>query len=131
VCLQNPIAIAWAASALAFALAFVSWAFITVKLENAPPPLKGYFLLGLFAFGIGLIVQFVYGSLLYIVLKRLDWISLPIVLLAYLAPVIAFSWHASETTNDIVGTIPWLVFALIVGFVSWFFAAMAGINAQS
>jgi hypothetical protein len=45
--LQNPIIVAWVASALAFALAFVTWAFITVKLENAPPPLKGYFLLGL------------------------------------------------------------------------------------
>ena len=76
-------------------------------------------------------MQFFYGGLLYLVLKRLDWISLPIILLAYLAPVIAFSWHASETTNDIVGTIPSLVFALIVGFVSWLFAAGAGINAPS
>jgi TRAP-type mannitol/chloroaromatic compound transport system permease small subunit len=76
-------------------------------------------------------VQFVYGGALYLILKRLDWISLPIVLLAYLAPVIAFSWHASDTTNDIIGTIPWIVFALIVGLVSWFFAAGAGINMPS
>ena len=95
------------------------------KLENAPPPLRGYFLLGLFAFGGGLIVQLIYGGILYIVLKQLGWLSLPIILLAYLAPVVAFSWHASDTTNDLLGTIPWLAFALIVGFVSWFFAVSA------
>jgi hypothetical protein len=112
-------------------LAFVTWAFITIKLENAPPPLRGYFLLGLFAFGAGLFVQLIYGGLLYLVLKRLEWINLPIVLRVYLAPVVAFSWHASETTNDIVGTVPWILFALIVGVVSWFFVASAGINAPS
>jgi TRAP-type mannitol/chloroaromatic compound transport system permease small subunit len=69
-------------------------------------------LLGLFAFGGALIVQLIYGGILYVVLKRLDWLNLPIILLAYVAPVIAFSWHASDTTNDIVGTIPWIVFAL-------------------
>jgi hypothetical protein len=66
---------------------------------------RGYFLLGLFAFGSALIVQLVYGGILYVALKRLDWLNLPIILLAYVAPVIAFSWHASDTTNDIVGTI--------------------------
>jgi hypothetical protein len=104
--------------------------FITTKLESSSSPFEGYFRVFLFALSIGLVGRLTYGGLLYLVLKRLDLLSLPIILLAYLAPVLLFSWHASDTTNAILGTIPWVVFALIVGFVSWLFATNTGIGAS-
>jgi len=71
--------------------------------------------------GLGLVVQLGYGGLLYFLLTLTGMWSLWTVTLAYLIPVILFSWAASDTTNDLIGTIPWLVFALIVAVVSWYF----------
>jgi hypothetical protein len=77
---------------------------------------------GVFALLAGLIVQLVYGGLIYFILTRTGLWNVWTVLLAYVVPVVAFSWRASDTTQDILGTIPWLVFALILAAVSWFFA---------
>jgi hypothetical protein len=116
----------WLASALAFSVAFVAWMFVTVWLEGSIPPKPvGVVRPGLFAFVIGLIVQFGYGGLIYVTLTRTGLWNLWTVSFTYLLPVVLFSWHASDTTQDILGTIPWLAFALIVAVVSWFFAPAA------
>jgi hypothetical protein len=112
----------WLASSFAFAVLFVAFMVVTVWLEtSAPPPpimvIRGA--LGFFA--LGLVIQFAYGGLVYIILTRAGLWNVWTVLLAYLLPVALFGWHASDTTQDILGTIRWLVFALIVSLVSWFF----------
>jgi hypothetical protein len=113
----------WLASALAFSLMQVAWMFVTFGLEISalPPPItvvRG--VLGFFA--IGLVIQFVYGGLVYVILTQAGLWNVWTVSLAYLLPVALFGWHASDTTQDILGTIRWLVFALVVAVVSWFFA---------
>jgi len=119
------LAVAWLASAFAFSIAFVGWMFVTVWLEGSVPPGRfGILRLGLFAFGAGLIVQLGYGGLIYVFLSRTGLWNVWTVAFAYLLPVALFSWSASDTTNDILGTMSVaLCFALIVAMVSWFFAS--------
>jgi hypothetical protein len=76
----------------------------------------------LFALVLGLIFQPAYGGLVYFILTRAGLWNSWMVSLAYLLPVILFSCLGSDTTQDLLGTIPWLGFALIVVVVSWFFA---------
>jgi len=121
--LPSHLILAWLASALALSVVFVAWMFITIKLEGSPPPLKGYFRVGLLAFGAGLAIQLLYGGLIYFALSRFGLFHWWAVVLAYLVPVVLFSWRASDTTQDILGTIPWLAFAVVVALVSWFFAS--------
>lgn len=120
--------VAWAASALAFGLAFVGWVVITGVFEDAPPPLKGYMPTFLVAFGAGLLVQFIYGGFLYVFLRWCGIYYLWIVVLAYLAPVVFYSYYTSDTYQDLIGSIPWLVFALVLAVVSWTFASRTTSN---
>jgi hypothetical protein len=115
--------VAWFASAVAFSGAFLFWMFLTVRLEGGvlPQPL-GIIRGGLFAFVLGLIFQFGYGGLVYVILTRMGLWNIWTVSFAYLLPVILFSYLASDTTQDLLGTIPWLVFALIIAMVSWLLA---------
>jgi len=110
----------WLASALAFTIAFICWMFVTVAIEESQPPQPiGIFRLVLFALGASLIVQFAYGGLVYLVLTRLHAWNFWTVSLAYLLPVVLFSWRVSDTTVDIMGTLPWLCFGLLVAVVTW------------
>lgn len=118
--MPNHLLLAWLAPALAFSLMFVAWMFVTVTLEGAVPPLKGYFRVGLLAFGSGLIIQLIYGGFLYITLFRAGLLQWWAVLIAYVLPVLLFSWWASDTMQDILGTLPWLVFTTVVALLSWF-----------
>lgn len=68
--LPNPIIVAWVASALAFALSFVGWAFITIKFEN-PPATQRLFLARAVRVRSRVDRALIYGGILYIVLKHL------------------------------------------------------------
>jgi hypothetical protein len=119
---MSPLVSAWFFSALAFSIAQVGWMLLTFWLQGGLPPAPiRVFRVGLVMLGLGLVVQLGYGGLLYFLLTLTGMWSLWTVTLAYLIPVILFSWAASDTTNDLIGTIPWLVFALIVAVVSWYF----------
>ena len=122
--LSGHLAVAWLASAFAFSLSFVVFMFVTAQLEGAHPTLRGYFRVGFLAFGAGLLVQLVFGGFLYIVLSRIGLFRWWAVVLAYVVPVALFGWYVSDTTQDLLGTIPWLLFALIVALVTWFFASV-------
>jgi hypothetical protein len=112
--------VAWLASAIAFSGAFISWMFLMVRMEGGVLPQPLYIFRGaLFAFALCLVFQFGYGWLVYAILTRADLWNIWTVSLAYLLPVILFSYVGSDTTQDLLGTIPWLVFALIVALVSW------------
>jgi hypothetical protein len=116
------LAVAWFASAFAFSIAFIAWMFISLWLDGRVWLVPSNAVhVGLFGFSACLIFQFAYGSLTYFMLSRAGIWSVWTVLLAYLLPVVLFSWSATDTTQDILGTIPWLVFAVIVGFVTWIF----------
>jgi hypothetical protein len=116
---------AWLFSSAAFAVAFVAKPIVYTWFEHHPLlvyPLKSFRLL-LLAFGACLIFQLVYGGLTYLILTRTGVWSLWTIMISYLAPVLLFSYFASDTPKDVVGTIPWIVLALIVAVVSWFFAS--------
>jgi hypothetical protein len=96
---------------------------LMARIEGGVQPQPLYIVRGgLFALVLCLIFQFAYGGIIYAILIRTDQWNIWTVSLAYLLPVILFSYLASDTTQDLLGTIPWLVFALIVAVVSWFFA---------
>jgi hypothetical protein len=40
-----------------------------------------------------------------------------------LAPVVVLGWMFSHTRSDLLGMIPWIVFALLLAGVSWFFVS--------
>jgi hypothetical protein len=113
----------WLASSFAFSLMLVAWMFVTSWLEASALPHPVIVVrLALGAFAVGLVIQFAYGGLVYVILTRAGLWNVWTVSLVYLLPVALFGWHAGDTTQDIFGTIRWLVFALIVALVSWFFA---------
>jgi hypothetical protein len=61
----------WLASSLAFSLMQVAWMFVTIWQETSalPPPIMVVRrTLGLFA--LGLVIQFAYGGLVYVILTR-------------------------------------------------------------
>src|SRR5262245_27523869 len=92
--------IAWVVSAFV-GLAVCFLALVTVgaisevyRWGRIPDPNALLFPLGLFpagvyacAFGVLLVLQLAYGSLVYFVLRRLGLLNLPLVLLAYLVPI--------------------------------------------
>jgi hypothetical protein len=113
--------ITWLASSFAFALMIVAFMFVSVWLDTSAPPPPMTVVRGVLGFlALGLVIQFAYGGLVYVILTRAGLWNVWTVSLAYLLPVALFGWHASDTTQDILGTIRWLVFALIVAVVSWF-----------
>ncbi len=114
--------VAWFASAIAFSGAFLSWMLLMARMEGGvlPQPL-GIVRVALLPLVLCLIFQFVYGGLVYVILARPGLWNIWTVSLAYLLPVVVFSYRHSDTTQDLLGTIPWLAFALIVAAVSWFF----------
>jgi hypothetical protein len=115
--------VAWFASALVLSGAMLTWMFLTAWTEGAVLPLPlGIVRGGLFALVLGLVFQFGYGGLVYVILTRTGLWNIWTVSLAYLLPVVLFSYHANDTTQGSLGTIPWLVFALILALVTWFFA---------
>ena len=94
------------------------------KHEGGPlPPLLGLLSTTLGIFGAALVVQIVYGGLIYAVLFRWGGLQLWLIVLAYIVPVALFDWTASDTTADIEGTIRWIGFAFLVAVVFWFFAS--------
>jgi len=115
--------VAWFASAIAISGVFLSWMFLSAWIEGAVLPQPLYIVRGaLFGLKLGLIFQFGYGGLVYVILTRTSLWNIWTVSLAYLLPVVLFSWAASDTPEDLLGTIRWLVLALIVALVTWFFA---------
>ncbi|HKD28483.1 MAG TPA: hypothetical protein VKC66_21595 [Xanthobacteraceae bacterium] len=80
--------VAWFASALAFSGAMLCWMFLTTWIEGAVPtrPL-GIVRGGLFALILGLIFQFGYGGVAYVILTRTGLWNIWTVSLAYLLPV--------------------------------------------
>ena len=118
------LAIAWLASAFAFAAAMTAWMLTTVWLDGVPMPRpQGLLRSALITLGIALVFQCLFGGLVYFALTRLRIWRLWSVTLSYLSMVVMISWLLSDTTNDLIGTGKWLVFASIVAVVFWFFAS--------
>jgi len=119
---------AWVVSAVAFSAAFVAWMFISVNLIEGsvlPKPV-GILRLSVIALSACLIFQLLYGGLVYLGLTRTGLWSIWTVVLAYVTPVVLFSWSVSDTTQDLLGTIPWIVFALIIATMTWALVPVPG-----
>ncbi len=115
---------ACSASAVAFAVVFVAWMATVAKQEGGDPLGAGYLVRMMIAmFVMALVVQIIYGGLLYLALAPRGGLRLWVILLAYVVPVALFGWHASDTSADIVGTVRWIGFASLVALVFWFFAS--------
>lgn len=115
--LQLPIA--WTISALVFAVALTLFTSAMVKFEGHPILLTETVRVGMVGIVIGFILQMLYGSLLYFLLSRYVLFTWWAVILGYLVPVLLFSTIASNTTNDVLSTIPWLVYSLLLGVSFW------------
>ena len=114
--------IAWIASALAGSFAHIAGRIIGAALLGVPlgmPSPLGLLYFSLLMFCIGLIVQLVYGGLLYVVLKNIGLLNFPIVILAYLIPTIILWVFGSDRYKDLLMGISWLLQGLTLGLVSW------------
>ena len=115
--------VAWLASSVAFSIAFVAFMIFWTWLDGVPPSLKGISRLGLVAIGAALVVQFIYGGLIYILLTRIGFWRLWAVTLPYLL-LWAIAWSGIDTFREAWGMIAWLVFACLVAWVFWFVAVV-------
>jgi hypothetical protein len=77
--------------------------------------LSGFLTFFLAMLGFYLVLQLVYGGLLYVVLGRLGWRTLPVVLFAYLVPVIVLTL----VTTDITVGVPNLIGGTSLAVLGW------------
>ncbi|HEX7923098.1 MAG TPA: hypothetical protein VF583_19235 [Bradyrhizobium sp.] len=116
------LALAWLASSAAFTAAFVGWMTYWVMSDGAAMPSGSQILrLSLVALGGALVVQFVYGGLVYFVLTRIGLWSIWTIAFAYLLPVY-FIGYGIDTQREARGLVAWMMFACLVAGVSWYFA---------
>ena len=108
-----------AASAVCFAVAYVAFMLIAAQAEGAHPP-AGVFLRAAFiAAVIAFAVQLTYGGALRRLLQPRRLFTLPVVLLAYLIPITVIGLLLADTTGDLLGIVPWLVFAVVLSTSFW------------
>ncbi|HET7885280.1 MAG TPA: hypothetical protein VFL62_03540 [Bradyrhizobium sp.] len=120
--MKNP-AIAWLASSAAFSAAFVGFMVFWTWLDDRTLRSGSAILrLGLLTISAALVVQLLYGGLVYLVLSGAGLWKFWLVVLAYLFPLFVFGWFAIDTRREAFGMIAWVVFSFIVAWVSWFFA---------
>src|SRR6516162_9905010 len=114
--------VAWIASALAGAAAQPVGLCIAFWLLGGAPWGRGLILSILrsvpYVFVACLVVQLVYGGLLYVLLGSLGWFKLPIVLLAYIVPVAALA-YMSDVPKDAIMQISTLTCGVALAVVGW------------
>jgi hypothetical protein len=120
---MKDLVIAWLVSTAAFSVAFISFMIFWSWLDNGTFRLwEGIPRLALVTVSAALIVQFFYGGLIYFVLTRIGLWNLWTVVAAYLLPLLWIGWFGIDTKREAYGMIAWLIFAIIVAYVTWFFA---------
>jgi hypothetical protein len=113
--------IAWLASSAAFTIAFVAFMIIWVLLDGNTAVLKGTHRLALVSIGAGLVVQFIFGGVVYFALSRIGLWQLWAVSIPYLL-LWAIAWSGIDTIREAYGMIGWFVIACLVAWVFWFAA---------
>jgi hypothetical protein len=113
--------IAWFASALAGAVVFLAGEIAVGAFMGAPIaiPITARslkFMALVFAFG--LVVQLLYGGLVYLALRR-GGLNLAAVFLAYFVPVFLFCAAGSDTGKSAMMSIPVLLWASALAVVAW------------
>jgi hypothetical protein len=115
--------IAWLASSAAFSIAFVGFILLWVWLDDGTfRPWTSILRLGFLTISAALIVQLLYGGVVYFVLRRAGLWRFWSVATAYLLPLAMFGWFAIDTVREGLGMIAWVIFAIIVAYVSWLLA---------
>ena len=116
--------VAWVASAFAGAAAIPVGGWVAAWFLGGGPMVwaMGMFRIVPIVFVGCLIVQFVYGGLLYLGLGYLGLFNLPVVVLAYVVPIAAFVWMGADVPKDIVMAIPKLACGLGLAVVGWMLA---------
>jgi hypothetical protein len=92
-------------------VAFVTFMIFWAWLDGTPPALKGISRLASVTIVVALVVQFVYGGLIYLLLTRTGLWRLWAVTLPYLL-LWTVAWFAIDTFREAWGMIAWLAFGL-------------------
>ena len=112
--------IAWIASAFAGAVAYPAGGLIAATLMGARPALSsGLLIFGLYVLVFCLVLQLVYGGLLYLMLGKLGMLNLPVLIVAYLAPIALWVSVGGDTGKDLLMAIPKILCGLSVAVVTW------------
>jgi hypothetical protein len=120
---MKALVIAWFASSVVFSIAFVGFMVLWVWLDDGTLRSWSAILrLGWLTIVAALVVQFLYGGLVYFLLTRAGLWRLWAVALAYLLPLLVIGWFGIDTKREALGMIAWVILACIVAWVSWFFA---------
>lgn len=116
--------LAWLMPSLALSIMFVIWAIISGQIESrAGLSIKEAVALAIHALEMGALWQALYGSVVYLILKRLNRLNIWLIIVTYLMPVFIFNLVASDTYDDLIGAVPWFIFAVVMAIISWFFAS--------
>jgi len=113
--------IAWLASSVAFSIAFVCFMIFWNWLDQNPTSWGMIYRLAWLTVGAALVVQLLYGGLVYVLLTRFGLWHLWAVTSTYLL-LWMIAWSAIDTFREALGMIAWLGFANLVALVFWFFA---------
>jgi hypothetical protein len=96
--------IAWLASSFAFSIAFVGfmlfWAWLA---DGNIRPSRAILRLAYVSISAALVVQLLYGALVYFVLTRTKLWRLWTIALAYLLPVLVIAWYTVDTEREAWG----------------------------
>jgi hypothetical protein len=117
--------LAWLIPSLSLSVMVALWTFITSQYGPGGVTAKAYVAIVIHSFEVGAVWQISYGAIVYLVLKRLGGFNTWFVLIAYLVPIFGFSLAASDTYDDLIGTMPWIIYAAVMALTSWFFASDA------
>jgi hypothetical protein len=121
--LSKSFILACVTSALVFGFSWVVFMYITAAIEHVGSlPISVVSKMGALACAFSLAFQFIYGGIVKSALDRIGLFNWPTVVLAYVVPCAALGLHLANTTADLEGMIPWLIFAFVVSTTFWYFA---------
>lgn len=121
---KNNLLFAWLFGALSLTIMFVGWAFITGDISSGSGIfVKRMFAIAIYSFEMGAVWQTMYGILVFLALRRFNIINAWTAVVAYMLPVFIFNLITADTFNDMIDTVPWVIYATVMALVSWFFAS--------
>ena len=117
--LPTRLVLAWVLSSSVFAVAGDTFLGIVGLIGGRAMPVREALRVGALILVLCLCIQIVYGTFLYFALRRFAIFRWWIVVLCYVFPVLVFSAFASDTPSDVLGTVPWVIYAILVGLTFW------------
>jgi len=106
-------------SGLCLAGAWVVFMLATGAAQGVSPPVSAFKKLVPLVAVVALVLQLLYGGALSAVLQPRGLFTLPVLILAYVVPIGLVGLKLADTTSDVLGIVPWLLFGLVLACSFW------------